>query len=59
MTGWLLPLTLYIPQLGAYFSEPLADRFIRSPKEVMEAIMAGINVLVQEFWTSSDGALQV
>jgi hypothetical protein len=34
----------------------LPDRFCDSPEEVMEAIMADINDLVQEFWkTSGDG----
>ena len=39
-----------------YFTQYLRDRFISSPKVVKEAIMTDINDLVQEFWTSSDGA---
>ena len=35
----------------------LGDRFFRSPKVVKEAIMTDIYDLVQEFWTSSDGAV--
>jgi hypothetical protein len=39
-----------------FFATHLPDRFCNSPKEVMEAIMADINDLVQEFWrTSRDG----
>ena len=38
-----------------YFTEHLPDRFIHSPQVVKEAIMTGIDDLVQEFWrTSSD-----
>ena len=38
-----------------YFTSRLPDRFFRSPNVLQEAIMAGINDLVQEFWsTSSD-----
>ena len=40
-----------------YFTAFLGDHFIRSPKVVKEAIMTDINDLVQEFWTSSDGAV--
>ena len=40
-----------------YFTSSLADRFINSPKVVKEEIMSGINDLVQEFWTSSNGAV--
>ena len=41
-----------------YFTSRLPDRFIRSPKEVKEAIMIDINDLVQESWnTSSDGGV--
>ena len=40
-----------------YFTKSLADRFIRSPKVVKEEIMTDINDLVQEFWTSSNGAV--
>ena len=40
-----------------YFSRSLAVRFIRSPKEVKEEIMRDINDLVQEFLTSSNGAV--
>ena len=40
-----------------YFTSRLPDCFIRSPKEVKEAIMTDINDLVQEFWTSSDGTV--
>ena len=35
------------------FTSCLADRFIRSPKVVKEAIMTDINDLVQEFWRTS------
>ena len=39
-----------------FFATHLPERFSNSPKEVMEAIMADINDLVQEFWrTSRDG----
>ena len=39
-----------------FFAKHLPDRFSSSPKEVMEAIMADINDLVQEFFeTSRDG----
>ena len=41
----------------SYFTKSLADRFIHSPKELKEAIMTDINDLVQEFWTSSNGAV--
>jgi hypothetical protein len=38
-----------------YFTTYLPDRFIHSPKEVMEAIVTDINDLMQDFWrTSSD-----
>ena len=40
-----------------YFTECLADRFFRSPEEVKEEIMTDINDLVQEFRTSSNGAV--
>ena len=40
-----------------YFAERLKGRFIRSPKVVMEKIMTDINDLVQEFQTSSNGAI--
>ena len=40
-----------------YFAKYLLVRFISSPKVVKEAIMTDINDLVQEFWTSSDGAV--
>ena len=40
-----------------YFTKYLRDRFIRSPKVVKEAIMTDINDLVQEFRTSSNGAV--
>ena len=40
-----------------YFTESLKGRFIRSPKVVMEEIMTDINDLVQEFQTSSNGAV--
>ena len=40
-----------------YFTESLGDRFIRSPKVVKEEIMADINNLLQEFQTSSKGAV--
>jgi hypothetical protein len=39
----------------AYFTASLSDHFVRSSKEVKEAIMTDINDLVQEFCrTSSD-----
>ena len=37
-----------------YFAISLSDRFIRSPKVVMEEIMTDINDLVQEFQTSNN-----
>ena len=40
-----------------YFTESLKGRFICSPKVVMEEIMTDINDLVQEFQTSSNGAI--
>ena len=40
-----------------YFTDSLEDRFIESPKVVMEEIMTDINDLVQEFQTSSNGAI--
>ena len=40
-----------------YFAKYLRVRFIPSPKVVKETIMTDINDLVQEFWTSSDGAV--
>ena len=40
-----------------YFKVHLADRFARSPKAVKEKVMTDINNLVQEFWTSSYGAV--
>ena len=40
-----------------YFTEYLKDRFIRSPKVVMEEIMTDINDLVRELQTSSNGAI--
>ena len=41
-----------------FFTSRLPHRFCCSPKEVMEAIMADINDLVQEFWgTSGDGTV--
>ena len=40
-----------------YFANSLPDRFIRSPKVVMEEIMTDINDLVQELQTSSNGAI--
>ena len=42
-----------------YFANSLllADCFIGSPKVVMEEIMTDINDLVQEFQTSSNGAI--
>ena len=40
-----------------YFTHHLPDRFFRSPRVVKEAIMTDINDLVQEFRTSSDGAV--
>ena len=40
-----------------YFTESLFDRFKESPKVVMEEIMTDINDLVQEFQTSSNGAI--
>ena len=40
-----------------YFTTRLPRRFFNSPKIVKEAIMTDINDLVQEFWTSSDGAV--
>ena len=40
-----------------YFTESLAKRFINSPKVVKERIMTDINDLVQEFQTSSNGAV--
>ena len=39
-----------------FFTRYLQNLFIFCPKVVMEAIMTDINDLVQEFWTSSDGA---
>jgi hypothetical protein len=36
-----------------YFTSCLSYRFIRSSKEVKDAIMTDINDLVQEFWRSS------
>ena len=41
----------------SYFNDSLEDRFIESPKVVMEEIMTDINDLVQEFQTSSNGAI--
>ena len=41
-----------------YFTKSLAGRFIRSPKLVKEEIITNINDLVQEFWTSSNGAVE-
>ena len=40
-----------------YFTKRLALRFIDSPEVVKEEIMTNINDLVQEFWTSSNGAV--
>ena len=40
-----------------YFTESLKGRFICSPKVVMEEIMTDVNDLVQEFQTSSNGAI--
>ena len=40
-----------------YFANSLSDRFIRSPKVVQQEIMTDINDLVQEFQTSSNGAI--
>ena len=40
-----------------YFTKSLSDRFIRSPEVVMEEIMTDINDLLQDFWTSSNGAV--
>ena len=40
-----------------YFTNSLAHRLIESPKVVMEDIMTDINDLVQEFQTSSNGAI--
>ena len=40
-----------------YFTQSLSNRFIRSPKVVMEEIMTDIDDLLQEFWTSSNGAV--
>ena len=40
-----------------YFTKNLRNRFICSPKVVMEEIMTDINDLVQEFQTSSNGAI--
>ena len=40
-----------------YFTKRLARRFIDSPEVVKEEIMTDINDLVQEFWTSSNGAV--
>ena len=40
-----------------YFTESLEGRFIISPNALKEEIMTDINDLVQEFWTSSNGAV--
>ena len=40
-----------------YFTDSLEDRFTESPKVVIEEIMTDINDLVQEFQTSSNGAI--
>ena len=42
-----------------YFTERLGGHFVRSPKVVMGEIMTDINDLVQEFQTSSNGAIAV
>ena len=39
-----------------YFTSRLPYRFSRSPKVVKEAIMTDISDLMQDFWSSSDGA---
>jgi hypothetical protein len=44
---------------GVYFTYELPDFFSCSPKAVKESIMTDVNMLVQEFWTSSDGAFEV
>ena len=41
-----------------YFKQSLAEHFIRSPKVMEEEIMTDINDLLQEFWTSSNGAVE-
>ena len=40
-----------------YFTDSLAHRFIESPNLVKDEIMTDINDLVQEFQTSSNGAI--
>ena len=40
-----------------YFAKNLAGRFINSPNVVMDEIMTNIYDLVQEFSTSSNGAV--
>ena len=42
-----------------FFTSRLPDLFIHSPKALKEAIMTDIDDLVQMFWTSSDGAVEV
>ena len=42
--------------IWGYFTKSLAHRFIDSPKVVKEEIMTDINDLMQEFWTSHNGA---
>ena len=53
MTGDLLSLGFYMPQLWNYFTSHLPHHFIHSPKVVKEAIMTNFNDLVQEFWRTS------
>ena len=40
-----------------YFTRSLSGHFIRSQKVVMEEIMTEFNDSLQEFWTSSNGAV--
>ena len=42
--------------IWGYFTKSLAHRFIDSPKVVKEEIMTDINDLMQELWTSNNGA---